>query len=149
MSLRKNTLWNLAGSGLPLIAAAALILFTLNRLGNEAFGILTLIWALIGYFSLFDVGVGRALIYELSKLRGDSQQPNQHTEISLTLKTGLLLTIATDVFCSTLMLLLAPNLATNWLKISPAFKAEKEPEKSYLKPVSKLGWGHYINFYNP
>jgi O-antigen/teichoic acid export membrane protein len=36
----------------------------------EAFGVLTLIWALIGYFSLFDMGVGRALTYELSKLRG-------------------------------------------------------------------------------
>jgi hypothetical protein len=32
MSLRHNTLWNLAGSGLPLIAAAALIPFMLQRL---------------------------------------------------------------------------------------------------------------------
>jgi O-antigen/teichoic acid export membrane protein len=69
MSLRPNTLWNLAGSGLALIAAAALIPFMLQRLGNEAFGVLTLIWALIGYFSLFDMGVGRAIADELSKLR--------------------------------------------------------------------------------
>ena len=68
MSLRHNTIWNLAGSGVPLIAAVAFIPFTLNRLGNEAFGVLTLIWALIGYFSLFDMGVGRALTYERSKL---------------------------------------------------------------------------------
>jgi hypothetical protein len=32
MSLRHNTLWNLAGSGLALIAAAALISFMLQRL---------------------------------------------------------------------------------------------------------------------
>jgi O-antigen/teichoic acid export membrane protein len=62
MSLRNNTLWNLAGSGLPLIAAAALIPFMLQRLGNEAFGVLTLIWALIGYFSLLTwVWGGRSL----------------------------------------------------------------------------------------
>jgi hypothetical protein len=46
MSLRNNTLWNLAGSGLPLIAAAALILFMLQCLAmvtqNEAFDELTL-----------------------------------------------------------------------------------------------------------
>jgi hypothetical protein len=64
MSLRNNTQWNLAGSGLPLIAAAALIPFMLHRLAmvtlTEAFGELTLIWAVIGYFSLFDMGVGRA-----------------------------------------------------------------------------------------
>ena len=30
-------------------------------IGVEAFGILTLIWSLIGYFSLFDFWLGRAL----------------------------------------------------------------------------------------
>jgi hypothetical protein len=76
MSLRHNTLWNLAGSGLPLIAAAALITFIsfmLQRLAmvtlTKAFGVLTLVWALIGYFSLFDTGVGRAIADALSKLR--------------------------------------------------------------------------------
>jgi O-antigen/teichoic acid export membrane protein len=122
MSLRKNTLWNLAGSGLPIIAAAALIPFTLHRLGNEAFGVLTLIWALIGYFSLFDMGVGRALTYELSKLRAKALDFDQHTEISLTLKAGLLLTLTAGAFGAVLMLLLAPNLATAWLKISPALQ---------------------------
>jgi hypothetical protein len=72
MSLRHNTLWNLAASGLPLIASAALIPFMLHRLAMvtqaEAFGVLTLIWALIGYFSLFDMGAGRALTDALIKL---------------------------------------------------------------------------------
>jgi len=65
VSLKKNTLWNLLGSGLPLIAAAACIRYCLQQLGKEAFGVLTLIWALIGYFSLFDFGAGRALTFEL------------------------------------------------------------------------------------
>ena len=120
MSLRKNTLWNLAGSGLPLLAAVALIPFTLFRLGNEAFGVLTLIWALIGYFSLFDMGVGRALTYELSKLRAN----NNMTEISLTLKAGLLLTLAAGILGAVLMLILAGYLATHWLKISPALQQD-------------------------
>ncbi|MDO9424800.1 MAG: flippase [Methylobacter sp.] len=118
--LRRNTLWNLAGSGLPLIAAACLIPFTLHRLGNEAFGVLTLIWALIGYFSLFDMGVGRALTYELSKLRA----VNNVSEISLTLKAGLLLTFAAGVLGAAVMLILGPCLATSWLKISPALQQD-------------------------
>ncbi|MDP2071931.1 oligosaccharide flippase family protein [Methylotenera sp.] len=120
MSLRRNTIWNLAGSGLPLIAAVALIPFTLNRLGNEAFGVLTLIWALIGYFSLFDMGVGRALTYELSKLR----VVNNVSEISLTLKAGLMLTLAAGLLGAAVMLILAPYLATSWLKISPALQQD-------------------------
>ncbi len=114
----------MAGSGLPLIAAAVCIPFTLNRIGNESFGVLTLIWALIGYFSLFDMGVGRALTYELSKLRADVDVSKQHREISLTLKAGLLITIATGVFGALLMLLLAGNLATKWLNISSALQQD-------------------------
>jgi O-antigen/teichoic acid export membrane protein len=122
MSLRKNTLWNLAGSGLPLIAAVGLIPFILNRLGAEAFGVLTLIWALIGYFSLFDMGVGRALTYELSKLR----VANNERSISLTLKAGLLLTLAAGLLGAAVMLILAPQLATQWLKISPNLQKDTQ-----------------------
>ena len=120
MSLRRNTIWNLAGSGLPLIAAAALIPFTFSRLGSEAFGVLTLIWALIGYFSLFDMGVGRALTYELSKLRA----VNNISEISLTLKAGLILTFLAGIVGGAVMLILAPYFAISWLKISPALQQD-------------------------
>lgn len=120
MSLRRNTIWNLVGSGLPLIAAAALIPFILNRLGNEAFGVLALIWALIGYFSLFDMGVGRALTYELSRLKGT----NNLSEISLTLKAGLLLTFAAGMVGGAVMLILAPSFALGWLKISATLQQD-------------------------
>ena len=120
MNLRRNTLWNLAGSGLPLIAAVLLIPSTLSRLGNEAFGVVTLIWALIGYFSLFDIGVGRALTYELSKLRA----ANNISEISLTLKAGLILTLVAGLLGAIIMLILAPYLATKWLKISPELQQD-------------------------
>lgn len=122
MSLRRNTTWNLAGSGLPLIAAVGLIPFILNRLGAEAFGVLTLIWALIGYFSLFDMGVGRALTYELSKLR----VANNERAISMTLKAGLLLTLAAGLLGAVVMLILAPQLATQWLKISPNLQKDTQ-----------------------
>jgi len=120
VSLRRNTIWNLAGSGLPLIAAAALIPFILYQLGNEAFGVLTLIWALIGYFSFFDMGVGRALTYELSKLR----VVNNASEISLTLKAGLMLTLAAGLLGAAVMFTLAPYLANSWLKISTSLQQD-------------------------
>lgn len=115
MSVKRNTIWNLAGSGIPVIAAVAFIPYILRHLGAEAFGVLTLVWALIGYFSLFDMGVGRALTYELSKLRA----ANDDQAISVTLKAGLLLTLAAGLLGALVMLILAPALATQWLKISP------------------------------
>jgi O-antigen/teichoic acid export membrane protein len=119
MSLKRNTLWNLAGGGLPLVAALAFIPFVLNRLGNELFGILTLIWALIGYFSLFDMGVGRALTYELSRLRGT----NNEVAITPTLVAGLLLTIVTGIIGGVALFVFS-LYATQWLNISPYLQAD-------------------------
>ncbi len=56
-----NALWNLAGGGLPALFALAAIPIVIEGLGTERFGILLLVWALIGYFGLFDLGIGRAL----------------------------------------------------------------------------------------
>jgi len=115
MSLKRNTLWNLAGTAIPMAAGLALIPFTLDRLGSEAFGVLTLIWGLIGYFSVFDLGVGRALTVQLSQLVASGRVP----ETGPTLRAGMLLTGAAGLLGVALIGLLAPQLAHHWLKISP------------------------------
>ena len=118
MSLKRNTLWNLAGSAVPLVAGAAFIPYTLARLGNESFGVLTLIWGLIGYFSLFDLGVGRALTYKLSQLAATGQI----ARIGPTLRAGLLLTLAAGLLGGGLVWAMVPSLVENWLKISPSLQ---------------------------
>ena len=122
MSLRKNTLWNLAGSGLPLIAAIAFIPYCLNQLGSEAFGILTLIWALIGYFSLFDFGVGRALTIEIGKLNSNRKR----SDIACFMRAGLLLTLGSGLLGGLIMWFVAPYLAGGWLNISPVFQNDAQ-----------------------
>lgn len=59
--LRRNVLVSLLGQFLPLIAAVALIPPILRGLGPERFGLLTIVWLVVGYFSLLDLGLGRAL----------------------------------------------------------------------------------------
>lgn len=119
MSLKRNTIWNLLGAGLPLLAAAAFIPYCIDQLGNEAFGVLTLIWALIGYFSVFDFGTGRALTYELSKLR-DRQQT---AELQTTLRAGLILTVFTGALGTLIIFGLAYPLAHRWLGISTSLQS--------------------------
>ena len=120
MSLRRNTLWNLLGSSLPLLAAALFIPYCFNRLGSEGFGVLTLIWALIGYFSLFDLGVGRALTYEI----GRRQLSQTSADIPAVVRSGLVLTLLAGIAGALIMYCLAPYLAGSWLKITPNLAAD-------------------------
>lgn len=71
--LARNTFLNLVGQGLPLVVAACAIPFIIRGLGQERFGILSLIWVLLGYFGVFDFGLSRAATKYLAEAfgRGD------------------------------------------------------------------------------
>ena len=120
MSLRRNSLWNLAGTGLPLLIGAATIPYVIDQAGLESFGVLTLIWALIGYFSLFDFGLGRALTQQVAATRAAGDQ----TRLPGLMKTGLSF-IAVSGFCGGVLLaLIANSLATSWLNVSASLQEE-------------------------
>lgn len=68
--LLRNTLWNLLGEGLPMLAALLSIPWLVATIGLEHFGFLTLIWALLGYLSLLDLGLVRSLVQILAERRG-------------------------------------------------------------------------------
>src|SRR5882762_6152548 len=59
--LVRNTVFNLTGQSIPLVAALFAIPLLIRGLGTDRFGVVTLAWILIGYFSVFDLGFGRAL----------------------------------------------------------------------------------------
>lgn len=120
MSLKRNTLWNLAGTGLPLLLGAAVIPYLIGGVGVEAFGILTLIWALIGYFSLFDFGLGRALTQQVAS----SLAANQGGRVPQLVKSGLLFTAATGVLGGLVLAALSYQLGHSWLKVSLPLQAQ-------------------------
>jgi len=66
MMLLRNSLFNLVGLGGPLLVALFTIPYLVKALGVEKFGLLTLIWALVSYFGLFDFGLGRALTQQIA-----------------------------------------------------------------------------------
>jgi O-antigen/teichoic acid export membrane protein len=56
----RNTIWNLLGAGLPIAVAIGTIPVLVAKLGPERFGALAIGWAVMGYFALSDLGIGRA-----------------------------------------------------------------------------------------
>jgi O-antigen/teichoic acid export membrane protein len=82
----RNTVLTLAGQGAPLAVAYFAIPPLTHQLGADRFGILTLGWAVLGYFSLFDFGIGRALV----KVVAEQLSAELHHEIPRTVWTSVL-----------------------------------------------------------
>ncbi|PYY16452.1 MAG: flippase [Acidobacteria bacterium] len=59
--LARNTVWNLVGQIAPMVAGLLVIPKLIHGLGTDRFGALSIAWMVVGYFSLFDLGLGRAL----------------------------------------------------------------------------------------
>jgi O-antigen/teichoic acid export membrane protein len=56
----RNTVLNLLGQGIPILVGVATIPLIVRRLGTERFGLLGIAWAILGTFTLFNLGLGRA-----------------------------------------------------------------------------------------
>lgn len=59
--LARNTGLNLVGLGVPMLAAVAATPLLIQGLGGDRFGVLAMAWGVVGYFSVLDLGLGRAL----------------------------------------------------------------------------------------
>jgi O-antigen/teichoic acid export membrane protein len=115
-SIRRDTALNLIGSGAPLLVAMVTIPLLLNALGDESFGLLALMWALVGYFGIFDFGVGRALTYEVAVAHaaGDARR------ITTRIRAGFLLTIFAGFLGLALVaFVIAPNVS-RWFGVGGA-----------------------------
>lgn len=66
MRVFRHTLYNIAGLVAPIAAALISTPILVRDLGADRFGILTLVWAIVNYFGIFDLGLGRALTLQIS-----------------------------------------------------------------------------------
>lgn len=118
--LTRNVFYSIMGQSIPLIVALVTTPVIVHGLGTERFGVLTLAWMAVGYFSLFDMGIGRATTKFVAEYiaRGEFNSLPQliWTSIAMLLGLGLLggLVIA----------MLTPWLVNYILKIPPILISE-------------------------
>lgn len=77
MSIIKNSIWNIGGYIIPAIVTVPALGIMGRYLGAELFGVFTLALAVVGYASIFDVGLTRAVIREISIFRDDVTEKNK------------------------------------------------------------------------
>ncbi|HMO67113.1 MAG TPA: oligosaccharide flippase family protein [Novosphingobium sp.] len=119
MSIGRNAAWNLGGQAIPALLALVTIPAYLHLLGAERYGVMALAWLLLGYFGVFDLGLGRAATQRISILR-DADAPTRARALSSALAANLAIGLA-----GAMVLLPAAHFAfAQVFRIDPALRAE-------------------------
>lgn len=119
-TLVRNMIWNLLGQGAPLFVALFAIPFLIRGLGTERFGVLVLAWMVVGYFTLFDLGIGRATTKYTSEYLAKKAFP----ELNRLIWTSLLTLFAIGILGTVVIYSLAPYLVTRILVIPSTIQQE-------------------------
>jgi O-antigen/teichoic acid export membrane protein len=109
--LVRNTVLNFFSQAIPLAVAVFSLPYTVHGLGAERFGMLSLAWVLVGYFGLFDLGLGRATTKFVAEAisRGEDARIPKIVWSSLAVQAvlgvtgGVLLAVATPFFAGRIL----------------------------------------------
>ena len=72
--LARNTMLNFIGQIVPLLIGIATIPFVIRGLGTDRFGLLSIAWVVLSYFTVFDLGLGRATTKFVSEALGKADR---------------------------------------------------------------------------
>jgi O-antigen/teichoic acid export membrane protein len=120
--LVRNTVLNLAGNVVPLLVGLATIPYVFRGLGGEGFGILSIVWVLLGYFSLFDLGLGRATTKFVAECLGRGELSRLPSLVWTSLGCQLMLGMVGSLLVGAFI----PVLAGRVLKIPASLVEEAE-----------------------
>lgn len=118
--LVRSVLWNLLGTVVPLFAAIVAIPVLIEGMGTARFGVLTLAWMVVGYFSLFDLGLGRAL----TKLVAEKLGVGKDEDIPGIVWTAMSLMGGLGVVGAIIITSVAPLLVSSVLAIPDDLQSE-------------------------
>lgn len=141
MSMWKNTLWNILGLAIPSLIALPAMAFMARILGVERFGLFMLAFALLGYASIFDGGITRAVIRLIAMNDGDVEKDRK------VMGTATWAVLALSILAGVLIYCFAVNIVA-WLSVSPDVVDDATQSFKYLAlvvPSALLGmvWFSY------
>jgi O-antigen/teichoic acid export membrane protein len=122
-----NISLNFVIQGITFLIGIVTVPAIIHGIGVFRFGLLTIIWALIGYASLFDLGLGRALTQVVSRKLGEG---NAH-EIPSIIWTSLVIIAGLGISGAFILSNCAGQLAV-FLKVPPEFYTETMTSIQYL-----------------
>jgi O-antigen/teichoic acid export membrane protein len=136
MSLGRHTAYNLLGSIVPMGLAFLTVPIYLNLIGPERYGVLAICWLFLGYFGLFDLGLGRATAYRIAKLRDATRQERADTFCA-----AMMVNIAMGVVGGLVLYVSAQYFFEHVFKVDPKLRPEMvaaAPLLAFAVPVALL-----------
>lgn len=109
-ALLRNSSYNLIGQGAPLAVALVTIPPLFQILGPERFGFLTLVWLLVGYIGVLDLGIGRTL----TKMVAERLATGEVDEVPAIVATGSIVLLMIGAVLGVSLALSAPAVV-RWM----------------------------------
>jgi O-antigen/teichoic acid export membrane protein len=118
--LARNTAWNFLGLALPLLVGFLTIPVVIRRLGTDRFGVLSLVWVVVGYFGFFDLGLGRATTKFVAEALGKAE----YDKVPKYFWTTVFIQAGLGILGAVVLTLITPLLVYRVLNISPGLARE-------------------------
>lgn len=118
--LAGNALWSLLGVCSPALVAVLCLPVLTRMLGTDRLGMLTLAWVVVGYFGLFDFGLGRAL----TKLVAEKLGQNELAKIPPLVWTSVVLMGGIGLAGTVAMFALSPWIVNSVVKVPENLRSE-------------------------
>jgi len=128
--LAHNMLLNLIGQGLPLLVGVVSVPFIIRGLGTDRFGLLSLYWLVLGYFAIFDLGLGRATTKFVAEALGKGEEK----EIPRIAWTSVTVQALFGLLGSMVLIALTPLLVGRILNVPPELIGEAKVMFYILAP---------------
>ena len=119
MSIRKYTAFNLVGAIIPMFVLLVTVPLYLKVLGDVRYGVLALVWLVLGYFGFLEMGLGKATANHIARLRDASAK-----ERSDVFWTALVVNTAFGSIAALILWGIGSYLLTSILKIPVEFQEE-------------------------
>jgi O-antigen/teichoic acid export membrane protein len=134
--LLANFSFNVIGMGLPVLISLIAVPIYLSHIGVARYGVLSIVWILLGYFGFLDFGLSRASANALSK------SPHQSAERSRILMTSLYLNLLQGIAGGILLYFIGGPFLRHVLDLSDGLAMEVErsvPWIAAMLPLALVG----------
>ena len=115
----RNTAINVGGALLPLLLSLATVPAYLRLIGEARYGVLAIIWVVLGYFGVFDLGLSRATANQIARMRDEPPANRERV-----FWTALTLNATVGVIGGVILFVVGQVLLESVLNVEPNLRSE-------------------------